>query len=254
MPTRAADLSRQAPDALRLSAASGLDLLRALDSGPTDEGSPRAALRARLETAGDEVAALRRGGGSLEVTVALAEVTVLDVHEGVLAGKAGEIYLVSWILSGNGRAAEFRSHRFPSVRAGDRLPLGEGGMLLGFLDGPRWFLDMHALILESDADLRTVADSMDRAKKETGWTDMLQTLAALERFEPGRLIDAANLIGRCADLAVGLLKQNGSDHVATIHDFYLEQQGFGAGRHPAEGLTRFQDVEAAYSIELSVTT
>ena len=127
-------------------------------------------------------------------------------------------------------------------------------MLLGFLDAPRWFLDMHALILESDADLRTVADVLDRAKKETGWTDMLQTLAALDKFEPAQLMTAANLIGRFADLAVGLLKQNGSDHMATIHDFYLEQQGFGVGRHPAEGLKRFQDVEAAYRIELSVTT
>ncbi|HEX9581037.1 MAG TPA: hypothetical protein VF970_08015 [Gemmatimonadales bacterium] len=254
MPTRVADLSRNAPGALELCASSGLDLLAAVDHGsPPEEGSPGAGLRSRLEAARGEMQALRRRG-TLGLTVALSEVTVLDVHEGLLAGKAGEIYLVSWILSGNGRAAEFRSHRFPSVRAGDRLPLGEGGMLLGFLDDPRWFVDLHALIMESDADLRTVADTLDRAKRETGWTDMLQTLAALDKFEPARLMDAANLIGRFADLAVGLLKQNGSDHVATIHDFYLEQQGFGAGRHPAEGLAKFQDVEAAYAIELSVTT
>ena len=127
-------------------------------------------------------------------------------------------------------------------------------MLLGFLEEPRWFVDLHALVMESDADLRTVADQLDRAKKDTGWNDLLQTLAALDKLDAAQLMGAANLIGRFADLAVGLLKQNGSDHVATIHDFYLEHQGFGAGRHPVEGTAKFQDVEAVYQIGLSVTT
>ncbi|HEX9581890.1 MAG TPA: hypothetical protein VF970_12370 [Gemmatimonadales bacterium] len=166
MPTRSADLAHDAPGALELVAAPTLDLLRALDHGPPELGSEQADARARRERARAEVNALRRRG-QLGLTVALLEVAVLDVHEGLLAGQAGEIYLVSWILSGNGRAAEFRSHRFPGVRAGDRLPLGEGGMLLGFLEEPRWFVDLHALVMESDADLRTVADQLDRAKNNS---------------------------------------------------------------------------------------
>ncbi|HXV87298.1 MAG TPA: hypothetical protein VD793_11385 [Gemmatimonadales bacterium] len=252
MPTRTADLSHQAPLAMELAALPAMDLLRALDHGPAEEGSPQAEMRARLEQARGEVNALRRKG-RLGLTVSLADVTVRDVPEGLLRGRAGELYLVSWILSGNGRAAEFRSHRFPGIRAGERLPLGEGGMLLGFLEEPRWFVDLHALVMEADADLRTVAGTLDHAKKETGWSDMLQTLAALEKVDPGRLMDAANLIGRFADLVVTNLKQNGSDHMATIHDFYLEHQGFGAGRHPAEGTTPFQGVDAAYTIGVSVT-
>jgi len=47
-----------------------------------------------------------------------------------------------------------------------------------------------------------------------------------------------------------LLRKNGDDHVATIHDFYLEHQAFGQGRHPATGRTRYQGVEAAYTIDL----
>ena len=127
-------------------------------------------------------------------------------------------------------------------------------MLLGYLADPRWFVDIHALVMEADADLRTVADTLERAKQETGWAGMVQSLSGLERFEPTELLNAANVIGRFADLAVGLLKHNGSDHVATIHDFYLEQQGFGAGRHPDTGAMKFQDVEAAYTFDLSVTT
>lgn len=47
----------------------------------------------------------------------------------------------------------------------------------------------------------------------------------------------------------GILSANGDDHIATIHDFYLKHQGFGAGRHPATGLQRFQDAEVAYKFD-----
>ena len=107
MPTRSADLAHDAPGALELVATPALDLLRVLDHGPPEPGSEQADTRARLERARAEVNALRRRG-KLGLTVALLEVAVLDVHEGLLAGQAGEIYLVSWILSGYGRAAEFR--------------------------------------------------------------------------------------------------------------------------------------------------
>jgi hypothetical protein len=30
------------------------------------------------------------------------------------------------------------------VRKGEKSPLGEGGMLLGYLIDRRWFVDMHA--------------------------------------------------------------------------------------------------------------
>jgi hypothetical protein len=250
---RAAVLPRDAPGALELVTAPALDLLRALDHGLDPEQGPDKGLLDKLTGARAEMHALRRRG-TLGLTVALMDVTVLDVHEGLLAGKAGELFLVSWILTGNGRTAEFRSHRFPGVRAGERLPLGEGGMLLGYLTDPRWFVDMHALVMESDADLRTIADTVERAKQEAGWTDMIQTLAAVDKFEAAHVTRAVNVIARLADLAVGLLKTNGADHVATIHDFYLEHQAFGTGRHPESGLARFQDVEAAYTFELSVAS
>jgi hypothetical protein len=252
MPSRVADLERLAPGALELGGTEALDLLRAMDGGAgSDQELRDPDLLGRFEGARGEMLALKRRG-TMALTVSLSQVAVRDTHEGRPAG-TGEIYLVSWVLSGNGRAAEFRSHRFPGIKAGDPLPLGEGGLLLGCLDDPRWFLDLHVLVLESDADLRIMADILDRAKKETGWTDLLQRLAALDKFDPAQLLGAANVINRFADLAIGMLKQNGSHHVATIHGCYLEQQGFGAGRHPVEGTGRFQDVDAAYGIELSVS-
>lgn len=53
-----------------------------------------------------------------------------------------------------------------------------------------------------------------------------------------------------------VLAKNGDDHVATIPDFYLEQQAFGTGSHPQDEDERvaFQDVEARYTIQLSVTS
>lgn len=250
---RSAILPRDAPGAAALATASAMDLLHALDHGLDPERGPDHGLLDQLHRARGEMQGLRRAG-KLGLTVSLTDVTVLDVHEGALAGKAGEIYLVSWVLTGSGRTAEFRSHRFPGVRKGEKLPLGEGGMLLGYLTDPRWFVDLHALVMESDSDLVTVAQTVERAKTESGWNDLLQRLAAEDRFDATQVMGALNVINGVADLAVQLLKKNGADHVATIHDFYLEHQAFGVGRHPEVGLARFQDVEVAYAIELSLTT
>lgn len=250
---RSAILPRDAPAGAALASTPAVELLRALDHGLDSEHGPDKGLLDQLHRARGEIQALRRSG-TLGLTVSLSDVTVLDVHDGFLSGNAGEIYVVSWVLTGTGRTAEFRSHRFPGVRKGEKLPLGEGGMLLGVLADPRWFVDLHALVMESDADLVTVANTVDRAKREAGWNDLLHTLAAQDRFDAGQVMAALNAISGVADLAVELLKSNGADHVATIHDFYLEHQAFGAGRHPETGLARFQDVEVAYDIELSVTT
>jgi hypothetical protein len=248
---RAAVLPRDAPGALELGAIPARDLLDALGRRLDPEQGPDKGLLDKLTGARNEIQALRRRG-TLGLTVALTDVTMLDAQPGPILGKAGEIYLVSWILTGNGRTAEFRSHRFPGVRKGEKLPLGESGMLLGYLTDPRWFADMHALVIESDADLRSIAEAVDRAKEEAGWAGMVQTLAAVEKFEAWVVARAVDVAGRLADLAVELLQKNGADHVATIHDFYLEHQAFGTGRHPGVGLARFQNVEAAYTFELSL--
>ncbi|GAF78604.1 unnamed protein product, partial [marine sediment metagenome] len=48
-----------------------------------------------------------------------------------------------------------------------------------------------------------------------------------------------------------ILKANRDDYIGSIHDFYLKHQRFGEGRHPKQGINRFGNVEAAYTIDLT---
>ena len=77
-------------------------------------------------------------------------------------------------------------------------------------------------------------------------------LATLSVFDPTKLSLAFQAVGVFLNVLVYLLKSNGDDHIATIHDFYLKHQGFGQGVHPKDGKPRkYQDVEAVYEIDLT---
>ncbi|OGG55646.1 MAG: hypothetical protein A3F84_23845 [Candidatus Handelsmanbacteria bacterium RIFCSPLOWO2_12_FULL_64_10] len=243
------------PTAVENAKTPATDFIRALRQLPSLSGDDRLKLLRTLNKGQDEVDALRTQG-ELGVTVQLNEVVVKDAHEGFFGG-AGEIYTVSWLLDGSGKTAEFKSKVFTGINDGDRLPLGGGGMLLGYIKNPRWFIDMHAVVMESDSDIRGVGDAIAKAKQESGWDELVKQLGVIGALDPTKISQAINVVGLLADLVSFFLKQNGDDHVATIHDFYLEQQVFGAGRHPEPTIvppphrTTFQDVETSYTITLS---
>lgn len=240
--------------ALHLAGRAATDVLRAL--GGSGAGEDALALCALADEGQREVDALRRRG-TLGLTVQLNELVVLDTHEGPLSG-SGEFYLVAWFITGGGRLVHATSPVFRAVGKGEALPLGEGGMLLGALTDPRWFLDVHVVVMESDRGLpeleRLIDDVRARAGEAVGRADR-----AAHRFDPTVLLDVRRLLAGVAEEVARTLVANGDDHVATIHDFYLEQQAFGAGVHPRPGTSpasrlRFQGVEARYTIALSVTS
>jgi hypothetical protein len=186
------------------------------------------------------------------LTVSLKRVRILDAKAGGFDWGRGEIYVIASILDGTGRLREHQTKIFEGIRDGDFLPLGQGGMLVGAIENPRWFLDLHMVIAESDADIRSIGKAVAKARKQSGISKVAQAVGALSKFDPTaitRVVGAADIF--LATLQ-GLLASNGDDHIATVHDFYLKQQGFGAGRHPpgVQKLTRYQDAELAYSIDV----
>ena len=191
--------------------------------------------------------------GKVGLTIAVEELKVLTTSESVAEwfGATGEFYIITTLLDGSGRPMEYKTRFFQGIKRGERLPLGEGGMLVGFLENPRWFVDFHLVVMESDSDVRLVGEAIERARKESGLEDVLRFVGAAAAFDPTlvtRVITGVNLF---LTVLSKILQENGDDHVATVHDFYLKHQGFGFGRHPAEGLRRFQNVEIAYRIDLT---
>lgn len=227
------------------------DILRALRGAPGLPPTAREEVLKLVNRGQDDVDRLR-AQGTIGLTVQLNSVLIKDAHDRFLAGKTGEIYVVSWILTGNGTTAEFRSKQFTGIRSMENLPLGSGGMLLGYLTDPRWFVDMHAIVMESDSDIRGIGEAITKAKSESGWNELLKNLDTVGVLDPTKITQASNILSLTADLVAFFLRQNGDDHVGTIHDFFLESQAFGAGTYPEDGEKDFQDVAASYTIGLSL--
>jgi hypothetical protein len=125
-------------------------------------------------------------------------------------------------------------------------------MLVGALKNPRWFIDLHAIIAESDSDVRALGQAIEAARKASGLAKAVKTIGGLTSFDPTAITKLLGVVDVFLSMLSTTLAKNGDDHIATIHDFYLKHQGFGAGRHPrdAKKLARFQDAELAYQIDV----
>jgi hypothetical protein len=188
--------------------------------------------------------------GNLGLTVAFEHVKILDAQAGGFDWGRGEVYVITSILDGSGAQPDFKTHLFQGIEDGDSLPLGQGGMLVGFLKNPRWFVDLHMVIMESDDDIRKIGQSIEEARKQSGLSDLVRGVGAVAAFDPTMITKVVTAVDAFLVALSGILAANGDDHIATVHDFYLKHQGFGVGRHPASGLQKFQDAEVAYRFDL----
>jgi hypothetical protein len=188
--------------------------------------------------------------GALGLTVSFKEVIIDDSQEGFLAG-SGEVYVITSILDGSGRRPSFKTQLFEGIRDHDHLPLGDGGMLVGMITDPRWFVDVHMIIMECDDDIRNVGKAIEKAQRDSGLSDILATVGGLATLDPSMITTVTSAVDVFLTVLKGILEANHDDHIATLHDFYLRGQGFGAGGHPtAGGLLRFQGAQARYEINL----
>jgi hypothetical protein len=188
--------------------------------------------------------------GDLGLTVAFERVKILDAQAGGFDWGRGEVYVITSILDGSGLQPNFKTQLFEGIHDGDTLPLGEGGMLVGFIKNPRWFVDLHMVIMESDDDIRSIGQAIENARKQSGLTDLIKGIGAAAAFDPTMITKVVAGVDAFLVVLSGILSANGDDHIATVHDFYLKHQAFGAGRHPANGVRRFQDAEVAYKFDL----
>lgn len=183
------------------------------------------------------------------LTLSIKEIWIDDIHEGWFSGK-GEVYIVTSMLAGSSEQPDFKTKDFQDIAWGDRLPLGEGGMLVGLIKDPAWFVDFHLLVMESDSDLRELGKTIAAVRADSGLNDAIELAGKLAMFDPTGISQITTAVDIFLSGLSAALKANGDDHIATIHDFYLAAQGWGIGRHPPEGTTKWQDAKAAYQIDL----
>jgi len=193
--------------------------------------------------------------GDIGLTVKFNKIKTLITSEGKIPewfGATGEFYIITTALDGSGNNFEFKTKYFQGIERGDFFPLGDGGMLISYLKNPKWFIDIHMIIMESDSDYRKIGESIEKAKKESKLDELVKFIGSLSAFDPTGVSKVITGIDLFTDVLAYFLKENGDDYVATIHDFYLKHQAFGIGTHPNDGsLKKYQNVEASYSIDLT---
>jgi len=192
--------------------------------------------------------------GPVGLTVTFKQIRVNTSSEGLLGklfGKLGSIYVVTTALDGSGKPFEYKTQFFEGIARGDRLPLGDGGLLVSSRTDPRWFIDLHMVVMESDSGQRELGAAIDEARRQIKLDDVVARVSAVVPGDLSVVSDVVTAVDAFAATLAQLLKKNGDDHVATVHDFYLKPQAFGQGRHPARGLKTFQKVAVAYQIDLT---
>ena len=215
----------------------------------------RMGLAAKKQSVSQALASAKRAATKAKdvgLTVSFKKVRILDAKAGGLDWGRGEVFVFTSLLDGSGRTIQHQTRFFEGIHDGDYLPLGSGGMLVGAIENPRWFVDLHMVIGESDQDIRNIGKAVAKARKQSGISKAAKTIGALAKFDPTavtKMVGAADLF--LATLQA-ILTSNGDDHIATVHDFYLMHQGFGAGRHPKnpKKLQRFQDAQVSYQIDV----
>jgi hypothetical protein len=206
-------------------------------------------LVAELEAASRQIdRGLERNGKGL--TVSVKEVRIFDEHEGWLRRK-GEVYVLTAVIDGSGEQPTFTTKVFPEVRSGDLLSLDEGGMLVGLVKSPTWFVDFHLLIMESDSDIRELGETIAELQSSSGLSDAIKLIGEVGRFDPTGISQVTTAASLLLSGVAAAMRRNGDDHIGTVHNFYLAPQGYGEGRHPAQGRRRWGDAEVAYQIDVT---
>lgn len=179
------------------------------------------------------------------LTVSIKHMKVRQVPEPAIMG-TGEVYVIGSVLDGSGQQPNFRTKLFEGMNAGNILPLGPGGLLVGIARDPRWFVDFHCIVMESDEDIRSIGKAIEQARLESGLQDVLSAVGALTSFDPTMITKVITTVDVFLALLQRILINNGDDHIATVHDFYLKSQGFGVGEKSVS--TRGADITYRFDV------
>ncbi|GEM_PF-1821497 len=239
------------------SSADVLDNLTRLDKIPVpmtneEESNPELvrnlALVKDINGANKEVDLLGKFGLTISIDELVFKGLPEPLSERITGNVRGEIYIISSVFDGSGMIKQFQSQLFKGVKEHSRLELGTGGMLVAYIENPRWFIDMHIMIMELDGEFNKIPDAVEKAKKNSMLDDILEGISVLSLLSPVKISETLEKINVFYDLLGKLLEENGDDCLGIIHDFHLKHKLFGVGKYP---LKKYGSIEAAYTIGLT---
>ena len=142
-----------------------------------------------------------------------------------------------------------QTFRFPGVRDGEALPVGESGLLI-FYGRPAYFLDVFISVSrdrkDSDDLAKILAAHFDSGDAEDAIGRLVALVAQPEVAALELALDAAARLG---ELAYEILRATTDATVGLLHTSWLEHRDrFGVGRHPESESYRLRDLSFWYEI------
>jgi hypothetical protein len=195
---------------------------------------------------------VRRAGKSPRLAVRILEIIVHNNRR--LFGEAA-VRIDALVVHGaaSGKLADSYApgtFRFDRVADGDHLPIGESGLLV-FLGRPRYFLDLFIAVSrdkEGSSTLEDLLSSLASSKEALSAEGYLLSMAT-GIPDPSVLsgaLKAALLIGDAALISV---RKATSGTIGLYRNSWLRSHdGWGIGRHPAEGLFHAKDLSFSFEI------
>ncbi len=187
------------------------------------------------------------------LAVRLQDMVIHDNRK--LFGEA-EVRLDALVVHGGGAGqspTDFyapQTFRFPRVADGDKLPIGESGLLV-FYGRPRYFLDLFVLLSRNRKDSDDLASLLSKQLGSPQLTGAVGTLLGLAVAAPHVAVvtaamGAAAVVG---DFSYQLLSHATGSTIGLYRASWLEHRdGFGAGRHPEAGAYREKGLSFWYEV------
>ena len=220
-----------------------------------DEAKPidTATERSLSQAIAKSVAARSRGSASLAVR--LYDVVIYETKKWF--GDAS-IRLDTLVVHGPNPNADRESfyvpgtHRFGRVRDGDRLPIGDSGLLI-FYGQPRHFLDISITVSRDRKDTKDLATLVNDRLQSSEFSVAAGTILGLTAVAPqgAAVIAAVQAAATLGGLSAEVLQQATTNTIGLYHSSYLQyRDAFGLGRHPEQEEFRSKDFSFHYEIQV----
>ena len=219
------------------------------ESKPIDTATERDLSRA----IGKSIAAQSRGSASLAVRV-----HNMVIHDTKKWFGDASIRLDTLVVYGPNPNADKESfyipgtQRFNRVRDGDRLPIGDSGLLI-FYGKPRYFLDISITVSRDRKDTKDLSTLVKERLKSSEFSVAASTILGLTAVAPqaAAVVAAVQAAATLGGLSAEVLHQATDNTIGLYRASYLQHSdAFGLGRHPDQGEFRSNDFSFHYEIEV----
>ena len=201
--------------------------------------------------------ATRGGSWMPRLAISLHDIIVLDNRKWF---GGADIRVDALVVTGYGNSKASDSYyvpktaSFPRVADGDRLPIGDGGLLV-FHGLAEHFVDLSVMVSRDRKDSDSLAGLLKTVLKSDAAAGIATSLTALAGVSPQVDVDTVKgaLAGATAlgDLAYQLLRRATGDTIGLYRNAHLKlRDGFGIGAHPGPGKATYNVNDLAFRYEI----